>query len=243
MAANAPATTSQRTRLPRAEREQQILDVAHARFAEHGYGAVTMEDVAAGAGVTKPLLYNYVGNKERLYLACMERAGDALFATVGAAVAGAASPADALRRGLHAFFAFVDEDRDAWRVLFDETLPAGGEIARRVAAHRERLLALVAQTNIQRLPVRRRAAHATEIEATAVALLGAAEALARWWLRTGAMPAADAAELLIATTEPGLEARAAGGRARTPALAPALARAGGERPAPRGAAGPDPEGA
>jgi AcrR family transcriptional regulator len=229
----APATP-QRTRLPRAEREQQILDVAHARFAEHGFGAVTMEDVAADAGVTKPLLYNYFGNKERLYLACMERAGDAMFATVGEAVSHATSPADALRLGLHAFFAFVDEDRDAWRVLFDETLPAGGEIARRVAEHRERLLAMVAQANIQRLPAPRRAAHATEIEATAVALLGAAEALARWWLRTGAMPAADAADLLIATAEPGLRARASGSRPR-PDDAPADPRAGAVDPDPEGA--------
>lgn len=211
----APHPTPIRTRLPRAEREQQILDVAHARFAEHGYGVVTMEDVAADAGVTKPLLYAYFGNKERLYLACMERAGDAMLATVVAAVADAESPADALRRGLHAFFAFVDEDRDAWRVLFDESWPSGGEIAQRVAEYRERLVALVAQTNIDRLPAGRRADHATEIEAISVALLGAAEALARWWLRTGAIPAADAAELLIATAEPGLQARAAGGRART----------------------------
>jgi AcrR family transcriptional regulator len=240
MASPAPA----RTRLPRAEREQLILDVAHARFAEHGYAAVTMDEVAADAGVTKPLLYNYFGNKERLYIACMERAGAAMLATVGAAVADATSPADALRRGLHAFFAFVDEDRDAWRVLFDETLPAGGEIAERVAEYRERLLALVAQTNIQRLPEQRRAAHATEIEAIAVALLGGAEALARWWLRTGAMPAADAAELLIATAEPGLRALAAGGRART-AAAPSAAdeRAGAEPAAPPRAAAPDPEGA
>ena len=206
-----PQSASARTRLPRAEREQQVLDIAHARFAEHGFAAVTMEDVAVAAGVTKPLLYAYFGNKERLYLACMERAGEALFATVGAAVSDAASPADALRRGLHAFFAFVDEDRDAWRVLFDETLPAGGELAERVAEYRERLLALVAQANLARLPEQRRAQHATEVEATSVALLGAAEALARWWLRTGAMPAADAAELLIATAEPGLRARAMGG--------------------------------
>jgi AcrR family transcriptional regulator len=221
---------AQRTRLPRAEREQQVLDIAHKRFAEHGYGAVTMDDVAAAAGVTKPLLYAYFGNKERLYLACMERAGEALFATVGEAVSHADSPADALRRGLHAFFAFVDEDRDAWRVLFDETLPAGGEIAQRVAEHRERLLALVAQTNLARLPEPRRAEHAAEVEAISVALFGAAEALARWWLRTGAIPAADAADLLIATAEPGLQARAAGGRTRA-------------TDAPPRAAGPHPEGA
>jgi AcrR family transcriptional regulator len=207
MAASAtPAST--RTRLPRAERERQVLDVAHARFAAHGFAAVTMDEVAADAGVTKPLLYAYFGNKERLYLACLERAGEAMFATVGEAVSHADSPADALRRGLHAFFAFVDEDRDAWRVLFDETLPSGGQIADRVAEYRERLLAVVAQTNLERLPETRRAAAKTEIEATSVALLGAAEALARWWLRTGAIPAADAAQLLIATAEPGLRARA-----------------------------------
>ncbi|HEX4804891.1 MAG TPA: hypothetical protein VFU94_03225, partial [Conexibacter sp.] len=162
---------------------------------------------------------------------------EALFATVGAAVAPADSPADALRRGVHAFFAFVDEDRDAWRVLFDETLPAGGELAERVAEHRERLLALVAQNNLARLPEQHRARHATEVEAISVALLGAAEALARWWLRTGAMPAADAAELLIATVEPGLQARAAGPR-RTPVTP---LRAAGTDPA--AAAGLDSEGA
>jgi AcrR family transcriptional regulator len=198
-----------RSRLPRAEREQQVLDIAHARFAAHGYAAVTMEDVAADAGVTKPLLYAYFGNKERLYLACMERAGDAMVATVTEAVGAADGPADALRRGLRAFFSFVDEDRDAWRVLFDETLPAGGEIAKRVAEYRERMLGFIAQTLLTRLPEARRARYATEIEAISTALLGAAEALGRWWLRTGAIPAAEAAELLIATVEPGLAARTA----------------------------------
>jgi len=207
------AQPAPRSRLPRAQREQQVLDIAHARFAAHGYAAVTMDDVAADAGVTKPLLYAYFGNKERLYLACMERAGDAMLATVVDAVAAADGPADALRRGLRAFFAFVDEDRDAWRVLFDETLPAGGEIPRRIGEYRERLTGLVAQTLLNRLPPQHRARHATEIEGLSTALLGAAEALARWWLRTGALTAADAAELLIATVEPGLQARA-GARVR-----------------------------
>src|SRR5829696_4153073 len=216
---------SVRTRLSRDDRMEQTLEAAHGLFAERGYAAVTMDEIAAAIGVTKPLLYNYFGNKERLYLACLERAGEAMFATVGEAVSHADSPADALRRGLHAFFAFVDEDRDAWRVLFDETLPAGGEIAQAVAEHRERLLARGAQTNIARRPEGRQAEHAPEIEAISVALLGGAEALARWWLRTGAMPAAEAAELLIATAEPGLRAGPIAGRTRTPS---APGRAGSE---------------
>src|SRR5262245_4435568 len=105
MAIHAPVTNPHRTRLPRAARERLVLDVGAARFAAHGVGAVTIEDVAADAGVTTRLLYAYFGNKERLYLACMERAGEAMISTVGAAVSDATSPADALRRGLHAFFA------------------------------------------------------------------------------------------------------------------------------------------
>jgi hypothetical protein len=110
---------------------------------------------------------------------------------------------------VHAFFAFVDADRSAWRVLFDETLPAGAEPARRAAAQRARLAGLVTAAQLARLPEQQRAAAQAPTEALAAALLGAAEALARWWLRSGtAMPAADAAELLVRTLEPGLRGAA-----------------------------------
>jgi AcrR family transcriptional regulator len=166
-----------------------------------------MDHVAAAAGVTKPLLYAYFGNKEGLYLACMEPAARALHETVAGAVARAERPADALALGVQAFFSFVDRDRDAWRVLFDETLPAGGEVARRVAEHREQLAAVVARLSVARLPGRRGKRAAIEVEALSTALLGAAESLARWWLRTGALSAEQAAALLIETVEPGLRAR------------------------------------
>ena len=97
---------------------------AHDLFAERGYAAVKMDEIAASVGVTKPLLYNYFGNKEQLYIACMERAGDSLTATVAEAVAASANPGEALGAGVRAFFAFLDSDRAAWAVLFDETLPA-----------------------------------------------------------------------------------------------------------------------
>src|SRR6187551_2772486 len=129
------AATTPRSRLSRADRMEQTLTVARALFAEHGYTAVTMEEVAAAVGVTKPLLYNYFGNKERLYVACMERAGDALSAAVAAAVAETNSPEEALRAGGQAFFSFLDAERAAWAVLFDETLPRSGVIAERVSAY------------------------------------------------------------------------------------------------------------
>ncbi len=197
-------TNASPNRLPRAERELQMLETARILFAERGFAAVTMDELAAEVGVTKPLLYNYFGNKERLYLACMEPAAEALFDTVAAAVEATETRAETLRAGVHAFFIFVDADRNAWRVLFDETLPAGAEPARRAAEQRERLTDLVSRAQLERLPEERREDARVEIEAISAAMLGAAEALARWWLRTDAMPAADAAELLVRTIEHGL---------------------------------------
>jgi len=196
-----------RTRLSRDDRMEQTLAVAHALFAERGYADVKMDEIAAAVGVTKPLLYNYFGNKERLYIACMERAGDALERAVGDAVGATKSPGDALGAGVHAFFSFLDDDRAAWAVLFDETLPQAGEVAERVARYRGNILAFVSASMLAQLPSDKRDSAKVEIEALSTALLGAAEALARWWLRTEAVSADEAAELLISTIEPGLRER------------------------------------
>jgi AcrR family transcriptional regulator len=187
-----------RTRLPRAEREQQMLETARALFAARGYADVTMDEVATAVGVTKPLLYNYYGNKEQLFLACMAPAAEALLESVVSAVAAAPDAPGALRAGIHAFFAFLDADGEAWRLLHDETLPAGGEIATRVHAYRTRMEALVTA-----------AIHSESraVEPLAVAIFGAAEALGRWWLTAEGMSAERTAELLIRTIEPGLRTR------------------------------------
>src|ERR1700749_68115 len=143
---------SVRTRLSRDDRMHQTLGAAHGLFAERGYSDVTMDEIAAAVGVTKPLRYNYFGNKERLYIACMERSGDLLTTTVGGAIAGTDSPGDALGAGVRAFFAFLDSDRAAWAVLFDETLPVSGEVAEKVAAYRGQIVALVSQSLLAQVP-------------------------------------------------------------------------------------------
>jgi AcrR family transcriptional regulator len=207
---------SVRTRLSRDDRMEQTLEAAHELFAERGYAAVTMDEIAAAVGVTKPLLYNYFGNKERLYIACMERSGNALINTIAEAVGESANPGDALGAGVRAFFSFLDTDRAAWAVLFDETLPRSGEVFDRVAEYRGQIAALVSGSLLAQLPDRTREAAKIEIEALSTALLGAAEALARWWLRTEAIGAQDAAELLISTVEPGNRARTNPGSSNPP---------------------------
>jgi AcrR family transcriptional regulator len=199
---------------------EQTLVAAHGLFAKHGYAAVKMDQIAASVGVTKPLLYNYFGNKEQLYITCMERAGDSLTATVAEAVATSESPGDALGAGVRAFFSFLDSDRSAWAVLFDETLPRGGEVAERVGDYRGAIVELVSGSLLSQLPQDRRDAVRIEFEALSTALLGAAEALARWWLRTEEISAAEAAELLISTIEPGLRGRSNPGTPNTPEKGP-----------------------
>lgn len=211
MASAPPPTASAgpapRTRLSRADRMEQTLAVAHELFAQRGFAAVTMDEVAAAVGVTKPLLYNYFGNKDRLYIACMGRAGEALSAMIEEAVKDAPNPSEALNAGLRAFFDFLDSDRAAWAVLFGETSSHVGEVAERVAHYRGRIAAMAAASLLAQLPRKHRDAARVEVEALSEALLGAAEALARWWLRSEAISARQAAELLISTMEPGLRLR------------------------------------
>jgi len=198
-------STARPPRLPRPEREAQILDVAHALFAARGYGAVTMDEVAAEVGVTKPLLYTYFGNKERLFLACVERGADKLQAVVTDAFTTAPDPGEALRAGMRAFLQFLDADRAAWQVLYDATVPVGGEIELEMSRHREQLAALAAAAVHGVLPGHT----AAQADAIAHALLGAAEGMARWWLRnTDALTASEVADLLITTVEPGIARRA-----------------------------------
>jgi len=195
-------------RLPREERERQILDVAHSLFAEHGYGSVTMGDVAARVGVTKPLLYNYWGNKEKLYLACLERDAERLLATVRDAVAADPRPEAALETGVRSFFGFIAADRGKFRVVFDETVPAGGEVAKGIADYRERITETIAALLLAEFPAKARAKVRDDVEGLSHALLGAAEALGRWWLRgDSTLSASQTADLLITTVLPGLKAR------------------------------------
>ncbi|MFI6286758.1 helix-turn-helix domain-containing protein [Streptomyces sp. NPDC051018] len=69
-------------RLPRAVREQQMLDAAVRTFGRRGYRAASMDEIAELAGVSKPLVYLYLNSKEELFTACIRREAAALLAAV-----------------------------------------------------------------------------------------------------------------------------------------------------------------
>ncbi|WP_018654766.1 TetR/AcrR family transcriptional regulator [Actinomadura flavalba] len=129
--------------MPRPRREEQLLSLAVDEFGRHGYANVSMAQVAARAGVTKPLLYQYFGSKDGLYAACVERIGAPLSQAV-AAVMAERSP-DTPLAVLRAVFGCLEGQHQAWFLLYDQTLPPGSPPAAVAARYRDAIDALAAR--------------------------------------------------------------------------------------------------
>ena len=111
-----------RRRLTAEERRTGILDSALTVFSESGYHSSSIDDIAREAGVSKALIYEHFASKQELYADLIARNARELTQRIGAALVGVEleSGAARLQTGLDAFFAFVEERRAAWRMLFRE---------------------------------------------------------------------------------------------------------------------------
>ncbi|MET8678122.1 TetR/AcrR family transcriptional regulator [Streptomyces sp. NPDC004647] len=169
--------------MPRAVREQQMLDAAVETFAQRGYGAASMDEIAVVAGVSKPLVYLYLNSKEELFSACIRREAEALVAAVrGAVEPGARSAAQQLWCGLRGFFAHTAANPDGWAVLNNQARTQGEPFAREIAVMREEIIELVTRLIAA---ASREAGYdpelaGREVAGLAHALVGAAESLAGW---------------------------------------------------------------
>ncbi len=169
--------------MPRAVREQQMLDAAVAVFSAAGFHDASMDDIAARAGISKPMVYAYLGSKEELFVACLHREGTRLMEAVASAVAPADAPPlppdEQLWRGLRAFFAFVGAHRDGWSVLYRQA--RGQEpFVREVAAMRARMVDVVCGLLSRVIAASGREPRPVDVTAMAYALVGAGESLADW---------------------------------------------------------------
>lgn len=196
------ATTSH-TRAPRmapSDRRAQLLAVAEALFLAHGYAAVSMEDIAREAGVTRPVVYDHFPTKERAYLACVARARAAFEIELFHQVDPNAAPLDQLRAGVDGHFAMLERDPARWRLLFGSSAVLPGEASTELAALRfgtiEQIRRLIAAATPGADPER--------IEACAHVLDGAAERLGHWWLTRPDIPRARLVDHCIAILWQGL---------------------------------------
>jgi AcrR family transcriptional regulator len=181
-------------------REQQMLDAAVRIFSRRGYHAVSVDEVAEAAGISKPMVYAYLGTKEELFTACLHREGARLVeAIAAAAVSGSPDPPapdERLWRGLRAFFGFVAEHRDGWLVLYRQA--RGQEpFAEVIDALRARMAEIVTGMLTDAVVAGGRQARSGELTTMGYALVGAAEAVADWLVdHPGEDPEAVATRLM-----------------------------------------------
>jgi AcrR family transcriptional regulator len=185
-------------RLPREVREKQILDAAVQVFSEHGYHNASMDEVSEVAGVSKPMIYAYLGSKEDLFAACIRREANLLMEAIVGGVSGDLAPDMQLWMGLKSFFEFVAENKRSWRVLHRQAISQGGPFSEELLAMRSRAINLVDALLVRVATRQGMDDHATNsTEAMAAALVGAGESLADWWLDHPAVPTRVVASWLM----------------------------------------------
>ncbi|MGW5481712.1 TetR/AcrR family transcriptional regulator [Streptomyces sp. NPDC004008] len=199
-------------RMPRAVREQQMLDAAVQIFGRRGYTAASMDEIAELAGVSKPLVYLYLNSKEDLFTACIRREAAALTAAVRSGVRPGLSADRQLWAGLCAFFTHTARNPEGWTVLHLQARTHGEPFAAEVDAMREGIVAFVTQlidvaareARPRVLGCARPGRHPQdpdlperETAGLAEALVGAAESLAAWANATPGVPARQAAATLM----------------------------------------------
>lgn len=195
-----PAKKLGTRKVPKEQRMEQILEVAGVVFSKRGFHSTSMEEIAEGAGVTKPLLYRYFGSKDALYLATITQVGNHL--TQGLSLLMTIpDPKERLKLIAISFLTFVERHRDGWSVLYNEALNSVGPVGEKVAFFRNSFIEAAANTleevhggtSIASGPLGK-----PSIQAMAMAsvMVGGVEAGARWWIQHPEVPIKEMQSLM-----------------------------------------------
>jgi AcrR family transcriptional regulator len=110
------------------ERRRQLLDAGATLFAAHAYEEISMRQIAAAAGVSKPLLYHYFPSKNDLFMAAVTEAASELQDLI--APSGDGTPVEQLTASLDAYLTWIDDNGKTWSKLMQSaaTLPDAREL-------------------------------------------------------------------------------------------------------------------
>jgi AcrR family transcriptional regulator len=103
-------------RLTAAARRAQLIEVGRAVFAQHGYAATSVEEIAERAKVSKPIVYEHFGGKEGLYAVVVDREMEYVVTRISESIASG-SPRERVERAALAFLTYVKEQPDGFVVL------------------------------------------------------------------------------------------------------------------------------
>ena len=116
-------------KLTAAERRSQLIEVGRAAFAERGYEATSVEEIAARAKVSKPILYSHFGGKEGLYAVVVDREVEYILGRIAAAVSSG-PPRERLEQAVLAYLHYVQERPEGFAILLRDApqLKRSGEM-------------------------------------------------------------------------------------------------------------------
>jgi AcrR family transcriptional regulator len=130
-----------RVRMTGTQRRQQLLDIGRELFGQKGYEATSIEEIAAHAEVSKPVVYEHFGGKDGLYADIVAREMQQLLDRFTSALADPGRPRELLERAALALLGYIEEDTDGFRLLTRDAPVTGGvstyssligEVARKV---------------------------------------------------------------------------------------------------------------
>ncbi len=117
-------------------RRRQIVAASIALFGKRGYYATTIRDIAARAGVSVGLIYQYFGDKEDVLFLTIVDVLDTYRDRIPAATAGIGDPLERFKAAVHAYCRVIDENVDATVLAYRETKSLG-KARRNVIKHKE----------------------------------------------------------------------------------------------------------
>ena len=203
---------AKRTRMSASERREQLIAVARGLFAERGFDATSVEEVAARAQVSKPVVYEHFGGKEGLYAVVVDREITTISVAISSAItdpsAGPATQSDAApgdpagsgasgsasriaERAALALLTYIEDSPDGFRIL-----SAGSD---RAAGTYSTLLADVA-IEVSGILASQFAAHDLDPRTAplyAQMLVGIVAMPAQWWLENRSMSKEEVAAHMV----------------------------------------------
>jgi AcrR family transcriptional regulator len=160
-----------------AERREQLITVARTAFAERGFDGVSVEEIAARAAVSKPVLYEHFGGKEGLYAVVVDREVRQLLGQMRKALT-ATAPRMLLEQAALALLDYIESSSDGFRILVRDSPPgsAGGTYVSIISDSVSRVEGILADQ------FRARGFDANVAPIYAQMLVGMVSTTGQWWL-------------------------------------------------------------
>jgi AcrR family transcriptional regulator len=201
-----------RRRLSAEQRREKIATAAGSVFAERGYHAASIAEIASRSGISKAVLYDHFESKQVLHQYLLDQQVSDLLAVAAEAVGLGGTPDQRLRRGIVAFLEFMRARPSARRLLFNGD-GAAPEIARTFQrVQRQATLGLAALISEEPRFLAGDPKRSEQIEIFAQMLRGSLNELAAWSLDHPRASLDELADLALALFWPGLRKMLADGR-------------------------------